>query len=155
MQFSAEKSQIWQQLLASAQAMPSLYHLFEQNPQRGSQFCVQACDITMDFSKQKIDTAVLQSLLNLAKASDLSQKIHDLMAGEKVNDTENRPALHTALRLPKDKILMVAGENITEQVHTSLAKAEILVNRIRDGVWRGYSGKAITDVVNIGWVGQI
>lgn len=145
-----EKNQIWQQLNELARTMPTIQQLFEQDKGRGKTFTAQACDIVMDFSKQRIDQNALQALLNLANTSQLSDKIQHLIQGEKVNDTENRPALHTALRLPKDKNLVLNGENITEQVHNSLAKAEILVNRIRDGVWRGYSGKAIKDVVNIG-----
>lgn len=145
-----EKNQIWQQLNELARTMPTIQQLFEQDKGRGKTFTAQACDIVMDFSKQRIDQNALQALLNLANTSQLSDKIQHLIQGEKVNDTENRPALHTALRLPKDKTLLLNGENITAQVHDSLAKAEILVNRIRDGVWRGYSGKAIKDVVNIG-----
>lgn len=72
------------------------------------------------------------------------------MAGEKVNDTEQRAALHTALRLPKGESLIVDGVDVGEQVHDSLDKCEALVHRIRSGIWRGYSGKAIRDVVNIG-----
>lgn len=147
---SVEKSQLWQQLDELAKQMPTLQQLFVENSERGTQFTAHACDMVMDFSKQKIDTTVLETLIALAKASDLSEQIRALIMGETVNDTENRPALHTALRLPKDKTLLLNGENITAQVHDSLAKAEILVNRIRQSVWRGYSGKAITDVVNIG-----
>lgn len=149
-QSSAEKSQFWQQLTELARTMPTIQQLFEQDNERGTAFTAHACDMVMDFSKQKIDQNALQALLNLAESSQLSKQIERLITGEKVNDTEDRPALHTALRLPKDKPLLLNGENITTQVHDSLAKAENLVNRIREGVWRGYSGMAITDVVNIG-----
>lgn len=149
-----QKTQIWQQLAKLANTMPTLQQLFAEDTQhnnpRGAKFTAQACDIIMDFSKQKIDDMVLKHLLDLAKVSSLSKQIQDLISGEKVNNTEDRPALHTALRLPKSKILIVNDENITECVHNSLNKAETLVNRIREGVWRGYSGKAMTDVVNIG-----
>lgn len=150
MQAVTNKTQIWQRLNDLATQMPTLQQLFAENSERGAQFTAHACDIVMDFSKQKIDDSVLQNLLELANASQLSEKIHALINGETVNDTENRPALHTALRLPNDKTLLLNGDNITDHVHASLAKVETLVNRIRDGVWRGYSGKAITDVVNIG-----
>ncbi len=150
LQTVAKENQIWHQLQVLAEDMPTIQQLFANEPKRGSEFMTQACGIVMDFSKQKIDTTALQMLLTLATASRLSEHIHKLITGEKVNDTEDRAALHTALRLPKDKILWVNGENITYQVHASLAKAEILVTRIRNAIWRGYSGKAITDVVNVG-----
>lgn len=139
----------WQQLQALAQTPLTLKTLFA-DVKRASQYQASACDIVMDFSKQRVNHDILSALIGLANSRELSQKIQRLMVGDKVNDTENRPALHTALRLPKDKNLVLNGENITAQVHDSLAKAETLVNRIRDGVWRGYSGKAIKDVVNIG-----
>lgn len=147
---SFSDSACWQQLQQLADCMPSLSQLFQQDNKRGEQFHVEACDIYMDVSKQKLDKSVLQNLVKLANESGLPTQINRLLTGEVVNDTENRPALHTALRLPESQPLMVAGDNVTAQVHTSLQKAENLVNRIRNGIWRGYSGKAITDVVNIG-----
>ncbi|MFC0820947.1 glucose-6-phosphate isomerase [Moraxella marmotae] len=140
----------WQTLTDLAQSQPCLKSLFDDNPNRGTALTASACDIYMDYSKQAIDQTVLDNLLKLAKEFNLSDKIHALLAGEKVNDTENRPALHTALRLPQGESLMVDGVDVGKQVHDSLKKCENLVNRIRSGVWRGYSGKAITDVVNIG-----
>lgn len=140
----------WQQLEHLAKSMLTLNQLFKDAPQRGKAFTAQACDMVLDFSKQRMTVEVLDSLIALANSKHLSQQITALMTGEKVNATEDRPALHTALRLPKHKKFLLNGENITEQVHDSLAKAENLVKRIRHGIWRGYSGKAITDVVNIG-----
>lgn len=143
-------SPIWQALQAHATKSLDLNALFANDANRGRTFSVSACDIFMDFSKQAIDERILADLLKLANDFDLSNKINDLLAGEKVNDTENRPALHTALRLPQGVPLLVDGVDVGVQVHDSLHKAEQLVNRIRNKVWRGYSGKAIRDVVNIG-----
>lgn len=144
----------WQKLQQLAKQIPSISELFARDSnhdiKRGNRFSVTACDIYMDFSKQKIDQTVLAELIELAKASQLSQEIKRLLSGARVNDTENRPALHTALRQPSHQRLEVNGQDIIAQVHESLAKAEHIVNRIRDGVWRGFSGNAITDVVNIG-----
>lgn len=140
----------WHILQQLTSNIPSLSQLFQSDLQRGEHYHVEACDIYMDFSKQKLDDKVLQSLIKLATESHLEQQIHRLLSGEVVNDTENRPALHTALRLSLSETLIVASENVTEQVHASLKKAENLVERIRNGLWRGYSGKAMTDVVNIG-----
>lgn len=143
------KSNAWQTLHALAQNSRTLTELFEDD-RRGEHFALSSCDMYMDFSKQLIDDEVLSALLTLADDCQLSSKINDLLTGKKVNDTENRPALHTALRSPKGKMLIVDGMDVNAQVHDSLAKAKTMVKRIRTGVWRGYAGHAMTDVVNIG-----
>ena len=140
----------WHDLKRLAHSPINLQHYFTADSNRGQKFSATACDIYMDFSKQAIDDESLLKLIQLADACELSQKIKALLAGEKVNDTEQRAALHTALRLPKGESLIVDGVDVGEQVHDSLDKCEALVHRIRSGIWRGYSGKAIRDVVNIG-----
>lgn len=106
--------------------------------------------IYMDYSKQCIDETVLTSLLNLADSGDLSMRIEALLQGAMVNTSEERAALHTALRLPAAATLQVGTQDVVADVHHSLAQVERLSQRIRSGSWRGFSGKAITDVVNIG-----
>lgn len=140
----------WHDLQALARTPIDLQQRFADDETRGQRLSAFACDIYMDFSKQAIDDEILAKLIQLADTFNLSQKISDLITGEKVNDTEQRAALHTALRLPKGETLVVDGVDVGRQVHNSLDKCEVLVNRIRSGVWRGYSGKAIRDVVNIG-----
>lgn len=140
----------WHDLKRLACLPINLQHYFTADSNRGQKFSAAACDIYMDFSKQAIDDESLLKLIQLADACELSQKIKALLAGEKVNDTEQRAALHTALRLPKGEPLIVDGVDVGQQVHDSLDKCEALVHRIRSGIWRGYSGKAIRDVVNIG-----
>lgn len=140
----------WHDLKRLAHSPINLQHYFTADSNRGQKFSATACDIYMDFSKQAIDDESLLKLIQLADACELSQKIKALLAGEKVNDTEQRAALHTALRLPKGEPLIVDGVDVGQQVHDSLDKCEALVHRIRSGIWRGYSGKAIRDVVNIG-----
>ncbi|OOR83865.1 glucose-6-phosphate isomerase [Moraxella canis] len=140
----------WHDLQALARTPIDLQQLFADDETRGQRLSAFACDIYMDFSKQAIDDEILAKLIQLADTFDLFQKISDLITGEKVNDTEQRAALHTALRLPKGEALIVDGADVGQQVHDSLDQCEVLVNRIRSGVWRGYSGKAIRDVVNIG-----
>lgn len=140
----------WHDLQALARTPIDLQQRFADDETRGQRLSAFACDIYMDFSKQAIDDEILAKLIQLADTFDLSQKISDLITGEKVNDTEQRAALHTALRLPKGEALIVDGVDVGRQVHDSLDQCEVLVNRIRSGVWRGYSGKAIRDVVNIG-----
>lgn len=144
-----DEQMLWQNLQQLAATTPDLTTLFD-DATRVDRFCAKACGIDMDYSKQLIDDERLSALIALADAKDLSNKINALLAGDKVNDTENRPALHTALRLPKTQSLIVDGNDVSAQVHESLDKCEQIVYRIRTGVWRGYSGKAIRDVVNIG-----
>lgn len=145
-----DKCQLWQALQTLAQNNQTLTKLFADDGERGQKFSASACDIYMDFSKQTIDDEIFAKLIELANAYELSAKIHALLTGEKVNDTEYRPALHTALRSPKGTPLMVDGIDVNAQVHDSLARADDMVRRIRTGVWRGFAGHAITDVVNIG-----
>lgn len=139
----------WQQLEALAASKLDLVQLFSDDS-RAKRYTVSACDMVMDFSKQLIHDEVLSNLLTLAKENELDKKIKQLITGEKVNDTENRPALHTALRLPKDKTLILDGVDINKAVQQSLDKVAVISERINSGIWRGFSGKAITDVVNIG-----
>ena len=140
---------IWSQLKAQAASMPSLSELF-RDKSRADHYSLSACDLYMDYSKQRMDAGVLNDLLKLARDKGLAFEINRLMAGEHVNDTEDRAALHTALRMPADTPLMVDGVDVNAAVHESLTHVGILAERIRSGVWRGYSGKAMTDVVNIG-----
>ena len=129
----------WHDLKRLAHSPINLQHYFTADSNRGQKFSATACDIYMDFSKQAIDDESLLKLIQLADACELSQKIKALLAGEKVNDTEQRAALHTALRLPKGEPLIVDGVDVGQQVHDSLDKCEALVHRIRSGIWRGYS----------------
>ena len=140
----------WQRLQQLAQQTWSLPLLFSEDDQRAERYCIESQGIYFDYAKQCLDDQVLQALFGLAEECELKQRIQWLLQGEKVNVSEGRSALHTALRLPPSKPLWVDGVDVVEAVHTSLNHAEQLVNRIREKVWRGYSGKAITDVVNIG-----
>ncbi len=106
--------------------------------------------LTIDFSKQKVDKKSLSLLLKLADKANLRSKINHLLNGKKVNTTEDRAALHTALRLTKDDSLTVDDVDINKLVQTELTKVSQIVSRIHSGQWRGYSGKPITDIVNLG-----
>lgn len=140
----------WQNLQNLAQQTWCLTELFAQQPDRAQQFSVKAAGVYFDYSKQRLDHGVRQELIALAHSCGLKQKINELYQGDKVNSSEERAALHTALRLPKAAKLSHQGVDVVTEVHDSLEKAADLVDRIRNGIWRGYSGKAITDVVNIG-----
>lgn len=140
----------WQTLKALGEQHWSLVDLFARDNQRAQIFSTVAEGIYFDYSKQCLDAEVRTTLLELAQQSQLSAKIEALFVGEKVNTSEKRAALHTALRLPKSAHLVVDDQEVVAQIHGSLERAEYLVERIRNGIWRGFSGKAITDVVNIG-----
>ena len=117
---------------------------------RNQALTFQAGPLFLDISKQKLDASILNGLVRLAEAVKLPQAIQDLVSGAVVNNTENRPALHTALRLPKEGSLIVNDKDIVPDIHESLARMRSIVDRIHSRQWRGFSGRAITDVVNIG-----
>ncbi|WP_045443131.1 glucose-6-phosphate isomerase [Psychrobacter sp. JCM 18902] len=147
---SARNSKYWQQLQELAAQPWSLDKLFTQDTERTSRFSTQVGALYMDYSKQCIDEQVLASLLQLAESCELPTRIDALMQGAMVNTSEERAALHTALRLPESAKLDVDGQNVVADVHDSLSQVARLSERVRSGTWRGFSGKAITDVVNIG-----
>ena len=140
----------WQHLQALAKQTWSLERLFVQDPHRTARFSAQTGALYMDYSKQLIDETVLTSLLSLATGCGLSDRIEALMQGAAVNTSEERAALHTALRLPATATLNVDDQDVVADVHRSLAQVAHISERIRNGTWRGFSGKAMTDVVNIG-----
>ena len=147
---SARHSPNWLPLQQLAERTWSIADLFAKDDTRAQRFGLQVGSLYMDYSKQCIDDSVQASLLKLAESCELSARIKDLMQGAMVNTSEQRAALHTALRLPESAELIVAEQNVVADVHRSLAQVAHLSARIRNGIWRGFSGKAITDVVNIG-----
>ena len=147
---SARHSKYWQQLQQLAAQPWSLDKLFTQDTERTSRFSTQAGALYMDYSKQCLDETVLATLLSLAESCELSHRIKSLLQGAMVNTSEERAALHTALRLPATAKLQVGTQDVVTDVHQSLAQVARLSERVRSGTWRGFSGKAITDVVNIG-----
>ncbi|WP_411391631.1 glucose-6-phosphate isomerase [Pseudomonas sp. MPB23] len=142
----------WQALNQHRQAMQdfSMREAFTADPQRFSQFTLSSCGLFLDYSKNLITRETRDLLVGLAKEVDLKAAIDALYAGEPVNSSEGRPALHTALRRPVGDKLSVNGVNIMPDVHKVLNQITDLVGRIHDGLWRGYTEKPITDVVNIG-----
>jgi len=146
----ARDSEHWEHLRSFASRSWSLADLFAQDDSRTTRFSTQAGALYMDYSKQCIDEHVVDSLLQLAGSCELSSRIDALMQGAMVNNSEERAALHTALRLPETAKLQAGEQNIVADVHHSLGQVARLSERVRSGTWRGFSGKAITDVVNIG-----
>jgi glucose-6-phosphate isomerase len=127
-----------------------LRDLFAQNASRGTDMVVEAEGLYLDYSKNRITEETLRLLLALADACGLRTRIDAMFNGEKINLTERRAVLHVALRAPKGESILVDGENVVPQVHAVLDRMGAFSDRVRDGSWRGHTGKRITSVVNIG-----
>ncbi|ABH00814.1 glucose-6-phosphate isomerase (plasmid) [Rhodococcus jostii RHA1] len=124
--------------------------LFASDPDRVDEFTVTAGDLHIDYSKHLITRRTRELLLDLARSVDVEGNRDAMLHGEHINTTENRAVLHTALRLPRDASLSVDGQDIVTDVHETLEKMGVFTERLRDGRWRGATGKKITTVVNIG-----
>jgi glucose-6-phosphate isomerase len=127
-----------------------LRDLFRDDPDRFLRFHLQAAGIFLDYSKNRIDQRSLELLLALAEAADLPGWIRRMFAGERINNTEHRSVLHVALRNRSNRPLRVDGKDVMSQVNTVLEKMERFTESVRSGAWKGFTGQAITDVVNIG-----
>jgi len=127
-----------------------LRKLFTQDTERGTRLTAEALGIYLDYSKNRITVETLQLLLQLAEESGLRARIDAMFRGEKINITENRSVLHVALRAPRDASIFVDGENVVPKVHAVLDKMAAFSERVRSGEWKGHTGRAIRNVVNIG-----
>lgn len=123
---------------------------FLEDQQRSARFSLTFDDLLFDFSKNRINEHTLPLLRNLAKQADLQTNIEAMFTGEIINNTENRAVLHTALRNRSNTPIMVEGSDVMPRINRVLAKMRDFCTQIHSGAWHGYSGKAITDVVNIG-----
>lgn len=128
----------------------SLKELFEGDAFRFEKFSVKLQDILLDYSKNRIDEQTIALLHQLARECKLEDAIEAMFSGEKINVTEGREVLHTALRNQSGRPVMVEGEDVMPMVKSVLAQMKNFTNRILSGEWRGYTGLEITDVVNIG-----
>jgi glucose-6-phosphate isomerase len=124
--------------------------LFADDPKRGERFTLEAEGLYLDYSKNRITDETLKLLLDLAKEVGLRQRIDAMFSGEKINVTEDRAVLHTALRAPKDEVILVDGSDVVPEVHAVLEKMAAFSERIRSGEWKGYTGKRIRNIINIG-----
>src|SRR5512143_2634130 len=127
-----------------------LRELFAKEPKRGERMTMEAAGLFLDYSKNRVTARTLRLLLQLAEESGLRERIDAMFRGEKINVTENRAVLHVALRAPKDASIIVDGKNIVPQVHAVLDKMTDFCNRVRNGEWKGYTGKPIRNIINIG-----
>ena len=142
----------WQALAAHHKSVRELHlrKLFADDAKRGERMTAEAVGIYLDYSKNRITDETLKLLVQLAEESRLRQRIDAMFSGEKINVTENRAVLHVALRAPKGASIIVDGVNVVPQVHAVLDKMTDFSNRVRSGEWKGYTGKRIRNVINIG-----
>jgi glucose-6-phosphate isomerase len=127
-----------------------LRNLFDEDPQRGERLSVQAVGLYADYSKHRVTDETLRLLLDLARESGLEERREAMFTGEKINLTEKRAVLHTALRAPKDAHLILDGHDVVPDMQAVLDKMTDFTERVRSGAWKGYTGKHIRNVINIG-----
>ncbi|GAA4318842.1 glucose-6-phosphate isomerase [Streptomyces venetus] len=129
---------------------PDLRDLFAADPGRAERYVVRVGDLRIDYSKHLVTDETLALLQELATATDVFGLRDAMFRGERINTTENRAVLHTALRAPRDAVVEVDGENVVPRVHAVLDKMTEFADRVRSGAWTGHTGKRIRNVVNIG-----
>jgi glucose-6-phosphate isomerase len=149
---SVQPGKAWQALKAHYQQISKvqLRELFAEDPTRGEKMALEAEGLYFDYSKNRVTGETIGLLLQLAQESGLRERIDAMFRGEKINVTEKRAVLHVALRAPRSASIVVDGKNVVPDVHDVLDKMAAFANRIRSGEWKGHTGKAIRNVVNIG-----
>jgi glucose-6-phosphate isomerase len=127
-----------------------LRELFAEDPGRGDRMQLEAAGLVVDFSKHRVTETTVRLLVDLAEACGLGDRFEAMFRGDPVNTSEGRPALHVALRMPRDRSLVVGGVDVVAEVHRVLDRMAAFSDRIRSGGWTGHSGRPIRNVVNIG-----
>ncbi len=146
------QSPAWQKLAAHQKQLETttMRELFAKDPERFNKFSIEFGGILYDFSKNRIAEETLDLLVSLAEQAKVKEMAEAMFTGEKINVTERRAVLHTALRNRSNNPVYVDGKDVMPDVNRVLAKMKDFCARVRSGEWKGYTGKAITDVVNIG-----
>jgi len=146
------KQKVWTALQEHHKKVRELHlrDLFADDPQRGERMTAEAVGLFLDYSKNRVTDETLKLLVALAEESGLRSRIDAMFRGDKINDTEKRAVLHVALRAPRGSSIFVDGENVVPGVHAVLERMADFANRIRSGEWKGHTGKAIRNVMNIG-----
>ncbi|MEO9122250.1 MAG: glucose-6-phosphate isomerase, partial [Burkholderiaceae bacterium] len=142
----------WKALQSHYQAMRGthLRELFDQDPLRGEHFAVEAAGVYLDYSKNRITSQTISLLMDLAEHRGLRQHIEAMFTGQEINKSERRPVLHVALRAPASENIFVEGQNVVPSVHAVLERMAQFSTMVRGGLWLGYTGKRIKNVINIG-----
>jgi glucose-6-phosphate isomerase len=127
-----------------------LRDLFAEDPKRGTRLTAEASGLFLDYSKNRVTDETLSLLVRLAEETGLVARRQAMFAGEKINITEGRAVLHVALRAPRTATIRVEGANVVPEVHAVLDRMEAFANRVRRGTWKGFTGRRIRNIVNIG-----
>src|SRR3984885_1672423 len=148
----AAKLGAWKKLEAHYKTVRNVHlrDLFKNDPERGERLTCEAAGLFLDYSKNRITDVTLKLLMQLAQESRLQERMEAMFRGEKINVTENRAVLHTALRAPRDASIIVDGENVVPKVHAVLDRMSTFADRVRSGEWKGHTGKRIRNVINVG-----
>ena len=143
---------VWQKLCLHQQSIASTHmrDLFANDANRFDKYSLKFTDILFDFSKHRMNEETLPLLMQLAREANIENWRDRMFAGEKINITENRAVLHTALRNRSNTPVLVDGKDVMPDVNAVLAQMRIFSDKVRNGTWLGYTGKRITDIVNIG-----
>ena len=143
---------IWNTVLKELETSKgkTLRELFAEDPKRAERFTVSAAGWTLDYSKNLITQALMMRLEDLAEASDLKDRIEAMFTGEHINNTEDRAVLHVALRNKADEPILVDGKDVMPGVTEVLGRMSAFAEQVRKGEWKGYTGKTIRYIVNIG-----
>lgn len=144
------QSTTWQALSAHSQNIPHMRELFASDPARFTKMSLSSCGLFLDYSKNRATPETLNLLLTLAQEAKLDAKIKAMFAGDIINTTEKRAVLHTALRSTADQSIIAEGQDIVPEVQQTLNKMQQFVTSVTSRLWKGYTGKAITDIVSIG-----
>src|SRR5207247_11231802 len=149
---SVTELRAWKALVAHHQKIRHLQlrKLFADDPTRGERMTVEALGLYLDYSKNRVTDETLKLLVQLAEESGLRERIDAMFRGEKINITENRAVLHVALRAPRGQSILVDGQAVVPEVHAVLDRMAEFATRVRDGRWKGHTGKRLRNVVNIG-----
>jgi len=146
------KPSAWKALAAHYKKVSKLHMrtLFAKDPKRGERMALEAVGLYLDYSKNRVTDETLRLLIRLAEQSGLRARIDAMFRGDKINITENRAVLHVALRAPKGTSILVDVKNVVPDVHAVLDRMADFSERVRSGAWKGYTGKRIRNIVNIG-----
>ena len=149
---SLTRQPVWKSLAAHSKEMKKLHlrDLFAKDARRGERFTAEGAGLFLDYSKNRITEKTMKLLLQLAGAAGLRARMDAMFSGEKINITENRAVLHTALRAPRNASILVDGKNVVPEVYAVLDRMTDFANRVRNGEWTGHTGKRIRNVINIG-----
>lgn len=149
---SLRETPAWAQLQRHYEGIKDqhLRDLFAADPERGERLVAEGAGLYLDFSKNRVGDETLLLLGELAQERGVAERREAMFAGEHINVSEDRAVLHVALRMPRNRSLVVDGVDVVKEVHGTLDRMGAFAERVRDGEWRGHSGKPIRNVVNVG-----